>query len=101
VVTPQKGKTMRTEDWIEGTVRKVIDGNTFEMDVEVVGKGNDFPYNPKERIRIDKSAPPLGTPAGDAALRQLEAHIGGKRVKCYVKSRDDDNALRCDVMVVS
>jgi len=91
---------MRTEDWIQGPVTRVIDGDTFEMKVELVGKGNDYPYDKRERIRIDKSAPPPGTPAGDDAKRKLEAQVAGKTVRCFVKSRDEQGVLHCDVTVV-
>jgi len=90
---------MRSEDWIQGPVTRVFDGDTFEMAVTLVGKTNDYPYGPKERIRIDSSAPPPGTEAGDRAKWRLEALVAGKEVRCYVKSRDEKGFLYCDVTV--
>lgn len=87
------------EDWIEGPVLRVIDGDTFEMQVAVVGAGNDFPYQTVELIRLDQSTPPPGTEAGEDAKRQLEAHVAGKTVRCYVKSRANDGYLICDLIV--
>lgn len=90
---------MRMEDWIEGPVLRVIDGDTFEMQVAVVGAGNDYPYKLVELIRLSQSAPPPGTEAGEEAKRRLEAHVGGKNVRCYVKSRDPQGYLLSDVTV--
>ena len=91
---------MRPEDWVQGPVLQVIDGDSFVMQVEIVGEANDYPYNPTERIRLDTSAPALGTEAGEEAKKKLEAQIAGKNVRCYVKSRDEQGDLLCDVTVV-
>lgn len=90
---------MRMEDWIEGPVLRVIDGDTFEMQVAVAGAGNDYPYKPIELIRLNQSVPPPGTEAGEEAKRQLEAQVAGKTVRCYIKSRDPEGYLLSDVTV--
>ncbi len=91
---------MRTEDWIQGEVFQVYDGATFDMRVVLTGQSNDFPYDPQERVRIDQSSPPLETEAGEEARLKLEAQLLGKTVRCYVKSRDTENVLLCDVEII-
>lgn len=91
---------MRTEDWIQGQVLQVLAGDLFDMRVVLVGEGNDFPYDTLERIRIDHSVPPWHTDAGEAARLKLEAQILNRTVRCFVKSRDEENVLLCDVQII-
>jgi len=90
---------MRMEDWIEGPVLRIIDGDTFEMQVTLAGAGNDYPYHSTEVIRLEQSAPPPGTAAGEQAKQQLAAHLAGRTVRCYVKARAQEGYLYCDVTV--
>ncbi len=91
---------MRTEDWIQGQVLKVLDGATFDMSIVLAGPNNDFPYDPQERVRIDQSSPPLETESGEEARLKLEALLLGKTVRCYIKSRDEENVLLCDIDLI-
>lgn len=91
---------MRTEDWIQGQVLQVLAGDLFDMRVVLVGEGNDFPYDSQERIRIDQSSPPSHTDAGEAARLELEARLLHKTVRCFVKSRDAENVLLCDIQII-
>ena len=91
---------MRTEDWIQGQVLAVLDGATFDMRVVLVAQSNDFPYDPHERVRIDQSSPPLETEAGEDARLKREAQLLGKTVRCFVKSRDQENVLLCDIEII-
>ncbi len=91
---------MRTEDWIQGQVLSVMDGATFDLRVVLAGQNNDFPYDEQERVRIDESSPPLETEAGEEARLKLEAWLLGKSVRCFVKSRDQENVLLCDVEII-
>ncbi|MDZ7266561.1 MAG: hypothetical protein ONB48_03195 [candidate division KSB1 bacterium] len=90
---------MRMEDWIEGPVLRIIAGDTFEMQVTLAGAGNDYPYNPIEVIRLEQSAPPPDTEAGEEARRQLTDQLSGKIVRCYVKARAPEGHLYCEVIV--
>lgn len=91
---------MRAEDWIQGLVLAVVDGATFDLQVVLSGPNNDFPYDQQERVRIDESSPPLETEAGEEARQKLEAWLLGKTVRCFVKSRDQENVLLCDVELI-
>ncbi|MEK7727888.1 MAG: hypothetical protein AAB354_05700 [candidate division KSB1 bacterium] len=88
---------MRTEDWIQGQVLNVLDGATFDLRVVLTSQNNDFPYDEQERVRIDQSSPSLETEAGEEARLKLEALLLSKTVRCFVKSRDQENVLLCDV----
>jgi len=88
-------------DWIEGPVTRVIDGDTFDMKVEWVGKNNSHRYNDTERIRIEGlDAPEAGSRLGESATDRLRRRLSGKHVRCTVKARDTYHRLVCQVKVV-
>ncbi len=91
---------MRSEDWIQGPVVLVLSGDTFEMQVTLVGRHNDYPYHSRESIRIASSSPVYVTLAGEEAQTQLEEWLQGRTVRCYVHSRDLQGLLYCDVEIV-
>src|SRR5262245_27727752 len=97
----RKGKNMRSEDWIQGPVLHVLAADTFEMQVTLIGRHNDFPYNARERIRVSGSAPSFNTFTGQEAKTQLEAWLLGKSVRCFVLARDLEGVLFCEVEIVS
>ena len=75
-------------DIIEGPVIRVIDGDTFEMQV-TREESNEYDYNQYERIRIaDIDAPELGTRQGRIARDRLQNALQGKMVRCTVQTRD-------------
>ncbi len=85
-------------DTIWGNVTKVIDGDTFEMNVTHISKNNQFNYNPIERIRLaGGNAPELSDKDGQSAKNRLKNKIDGKNVKCIVQSRDVFRRLVADV----
>ena len=76
-------------DIIEGPVIRVIDGDTFEMQVTRIGESNEYDYNQCERIRIaDIDAPELGTLQGRIARDRLQQALQGRMVRCTVQTRD-------------
>ena len=88
-------------DWVEGPVAKVIDGDTFEMRVEWIGKTNSRRYNDVERIRLAGiDAPEAGARYGATATERLRNRIGGKHVCCTIQARDTFGRLVCQVKVV-
>lgn len=87
-------------DFIKGPVTNVIDGDTFEMDVERVGTNNQYDYNYHERIRIAKiDAPELSSSSGYRAKRDLERAIQRAYVKCYIQDRDSYGRLIANVSI--
>ena len=87
-------------DWVEGRVTKVVDGDTFDMRVEWVGKANKETYSNNETIRIAGiDAPERGTIAGTMATQGLRAAIEGQYVHCDVQARDAYGRLVCSYRV--
>ena len=85
-------------DWIEGTVTAVVDGDTFDLNVEWVGRDNARKYDNTERIRISSvNAPEVGSPGASSATARLRNRIGGRFVHCTVRTRDTFGRLVCDV----
>lgn len=87
-------------DWIEGPVTQIVDGDTFDMQVEWVGESNSSQYNNEERIRVrGVDAPEVGTAGAAAATEALRKRFGGQYVHCDVHTRDTYSRLVCDVRV--
>lgn len=85
-------------DIIWGKVTRVIDGDTFDVNVTHYQKSNTYQYNNNERIRVAGSnAPELGSVAGAIAKTQLASKISGCNVQLVVHSRDTYQRLVCDV----
>lgn len=88
-------------DTIRGTVTKVVDGDTFEMDVTQRGQDNQHEYNDHEKVRIaDKNAPELKQTGGQEAKEALEIVLADAEVECTVKSRDEYGRVVADVKQV-
>ncbi len=76
-------------DIIWGKVTKVIDGDTFTMNVTHISNLNKDKYSAVETIRIaGYDAPELSTPGGQKAKQDLFQKINGKEVKCVIQARD-------------
>jgi len=92
---------MRSEDWIEGTVLRVLSAHVFEMQVTRVGINNDFPYNARERIRLDSTS--FTQPARTETERQNQPTQGllHLTVRCYVRAREAQNTLLCDLEIIA
>jgi hypothetical protein len=71
------------------------------MQVTLVGRHNDFPYNARERVRLGSSTPSINTLAEGEAKTHLEAWLLGAIVRCYVHARDLEGVLFCDVEIVN
>lgn len=77
------------KDIIEGVVVNVVDGDTFDLDIDRIGTQNRYQYSDIERIRVAGiDAPELGTNAGRAAHARLRSQIQGQRVRVEVHARD-------------
>lgn len=85
-------------DRVFGFALRVIDGDTFELDVDSVSRGNQYDYNDVEKVRIRGiDAPELNTNAGQAAKARLQHEIQGQRVEVDVSARDKYGRLIGDV----
>jgi len=92
---------MRSEDWIEGTVLRVLSTHVFEMQVTRVGINNDFPYNARERIRLDSSSfTPHKRTAKESQNRPTQGLLH-QTVRCYVRARETKNTLLCDLEIIA
>ncbi|MBC8520901.1 MAG: hypothetical protein H8D26_02760 [Methanomicrobia archaeon] len=88
-------------DVIWGDVVKVIDGDTFDIKVTHVSRGNQYEYKDHERIRIEEiDAPELPSPAGKRAKQDLEHAIIGKFVRCDIRTRDTYRRLICKGLMI-
>ncbi len=85
-------------DRVFGYVLRVVDGDTFELDVDSVSRGNQYNYNDVEKVRIRGiDAPELNSNAGRAAKVRLQNKIQGRRVEVDVSARDIYGRLVGDV----
>lgn len=85
-------------DVLWGQVTRVVDGDTFDVNVTHYHKGNAYQYNDAERIRLaGGNAPEMGSLAGMLAKTQLESKISGRNVQLVIHSRDTYHRLVCDV----
>jgi len=85
-------------DVILGKVTRVVDGDTFDVNVTHYHKANTYQYNDAERIRIaDANAPEMGSISGILAKSRLEKEIDGRVVKLVIQSRDTFHRLVCNV----
>lgn len=85
-------------DRVTGYVLRVIDGDTFELDVDGVSRRNQYLYNDVERVRLyGIDAPELNTNGGPAAKARLASEIQGRRVTVTVRARDCYRRLVGDV----
>lgn len=87
---------MRSEDWIQGPVLQVLSEGVFEMQVLWVGRGNDFPYDARERVRMEGRTLALATLNKKAAVQEF---LPGKIVRCYVQARDAQGVLVGEVEI--
>ena len=88
-------------DTIRGNVTKIIDGDTFDMNVTHTGKENEYDYNDDERIRIAGiDAPELNTSSGQRSKKDLENKLSNAEVRVYIKSRDNYSRIVGDVKIL-
>ncbi len=88
-------------DQIGGKVTRIIDGDTFDMQVSHINRKNRYNYNNNERIRIASfDAKELGSAGGLQARRTLALKLSGKSVLCSVKSRDVFGRIVADVTII-
>ena len=79
----------KKNDMICGKVVRVIDGDTYEIEIKTQNRGNIFRYNKRERIRMEnRLAPELDQWGGKKAKNELEKKIKGKNICIKVKARD-------------
>ncbi len=88
-------------DIIRGVVTRVIDGDTFEVDVTHYHRENEYDYNTHERIRINSiDTPELPSRPGILAKQRLENQILGHTVELWIHARDSYGRLVADVYLL-
>lgn len=76
-------------DRIWGYALKVLDGDTFVLDVDSKSRSNGHRYNDVERVRLRAvDAPERGQAGAAAATARLRRRVTGRRVGVVVHSRD-------------
>lgn len=89
-------------DIIWGSATRVVDGDTFTMDVTHVDDQNEYFYNETETIRVaDIDAPELHQPGGRRSRQALQAAVGGRSIRCAVRARDTYHRLVASVRILN
>jgi len=89
-------------DYIGGKVKKVIDGITFEMDVDYRGAENHDVYVDHETIRLASfNSSGLGKRGGRSSNTELKNKIWNRHITLMVVGRDDDNRVIAYISPVS
>ncbi len=79
---------------IRGLVTAIVDGNTFEISVQVKDGADDPGVKQVEQVRIHgMDKPATSTLPGILAKLELEKMIVGRTLECEVIDRDDLNQL--------
>ena len=76
-------------DTVIGPIVRVIDANTFLIQVTHIGNHNKYAYSNYETVFIAPMQTIVGT--------QLSVLLVGRRVKCSVRYRDNYSRLFSDV----
>ncbi len=85
-------------DRIYGRVRRVVDGDTLDVDVTRRSRENRHDYGEIERIRVaGRNAPERGSVGSELAQQRLARHVAGRSVRIDVRARDRYNRLIGDV----
>jgi len=89
-------------DTLDGLVKTVIDGDTFDLIVMSPGIHNSIQYNNSERIRIRGfDAPEFSQLGGQRSKESLELAFSTNSVRCTIHERDEFGKLICDVQVTN
>ena len=92
---------MAEKDFIVGNVTSVLDGETFQVSVDRIGKRNLQVYGDTERIHMKKLKLRENVwMTGVFTKPQLERMFRGKKVLCRVSSRDLSGRIVADVQVM-
>jgi len=82
-----------------GYVTTVLDGDTFDFDVDSVSGDNQFEYKDIERVRVrGVDAPELGRRGSRTATARLRALVGGQRIGIRIHARDTYGRLIADLV---
>ena len=92
---------MAERDFIVGNVTCVVDGETFQVAVDRIGRKNMHVYGNTERIHMKKLKLHENVwMTGVFTKPQLERMFRGRQVLCLVKSRDLGGRIVADVQVM-
>lgn len=92
---------MAGKDFIVGNVTSFVDGETFHVAVDRIGKKNMHVYGDTERIHMKKLKLLENVwMTGVFTKPQLERMFRGKQVLCHVNSRDQGGRIVADVQVM-
>ena len=76
-------------DRVYGRVRRVLDGDTLDVEITRRSSGNRYDYAPVERVRlVGIDAPERGSRGSRAARQQLANRVAGRGMRIDVHARD-------------
>lgn len=84
-------------DKIKGTVDRVIDSNTFVMNVTWQDPANKYGYEASERIQLSGDKSPEPGPVGGTYITNAYLLSPGNRVHCNIQARDNYGRVVSDV----
>jgi hypothetical protein len=85
-----EGKNNVMLDTAIGPIVRIISPNSFQMKVTHIGRNNKYPYGNYEIVYIAPNSNARNT-------TRLSHALIGRRVKCFVRYRDNYNRLFADV----
>jgi endonuclease YncB( thermonuclease family) len=85
---------MPQRDLIIGRVINVVDGDTFQMKVAMVGRNNRSKYGSTEYVRIDELKPVDSVSlTGERSKPILSKILKDRKITCVVNSRREDGMI--------
>lgn len=84
-------------DKIQGTVDRVIDSNTFVMNVTRQDPANRCTYESSEKIQLSEDKTPEPGPPGGTYITNAHLLSPGNRVHCNIQARDVYRRVVADV----
>ena len=88
------------QDTLTGTVKHILDGESFVLQATVKPAGNQYKYADEETVVIRGM---LARPYGDAEFENdkqlLRNYVENKVITCYIYNRDERARLVCRIEV--
>ena len=84
-------------DKIRGTVDRVIDSNTFVMNVTWQDPANSYAYESSEHVQLSGDKSPEPGPPGGVYITNAYLLSPGNRVQCNIQARDVYRRVVADV----
>jgi hypothetical protein len=89
------------KDFIRGSVKRIIDENSIEIEVTQIGRKNKYDYRGMEEVRVTDVKPFLiSNKNGYCPKLVYEKILLGKDVTCLVDSRNSRGQIEGEVFLL-